>query len=213
MGRIRVLFSPPILHCQSGFSLDKSYVPFSPSGELPDGYYESDLKSDADGLPIAVEDKSQFFSLAGDLNHDGVVDDDGISTFSLNYEGADGPYNYAQGDVDYNGTVDLDEFAIVGGNYGTYVHAPPTAANSLTISSAGADEKALYLTWTAPTGDSPDGYHVFRSTDGGINYSLYDTVVGESNTRTKTMTKIADGASIITAWGVHGRGRQFVDDE
>ena len=97
-------------------------------GELPDGYYESDLKSDADGLPIAVEDKSQFFSLAGDLNHNGVVDDADFATFYLNKQGPNGPYNYAQGDVNYDEQVNGTDKSIIGANYGTYVHAPPSAA-------------------------------------------------------------------------------------
>ena len=164
---------------------------------LPDGYYESDLKSDADGLPIAVEDKSDFFSLAGDLNHDGVVDEYDGGTFWVNKEYSSGPYNYAQGDVNYDGQLDSADRLIIEANYGTYVHAPPTAPNSLTISSAGPDDNTLYLTWTAPTGDSPDGYHIFRSTDGGINYSLYDTVVGGSNTTYEDNNKgsgLPDGA-------------------
>src|SRR5205823_4023679 len=77
-----------------------------------------------------------------------------------------------QGDVDYDGDVDGNDVGYLSVHYGTTLPAPPTAANSLTASAATGTD-AIMLTWNPPAAPATfDGFHVYRSSDGGVLYAM-----------------------------------------
>jgi hypothetical protein len=141
--------------------------PFSP-GIVPNGNYRATLLSpgvaDAAGNALLLDSSVEFFSLAGDVNHDRYVDsaDQAILTAHLNQPGT-----FGDGDLNYSGTVDSADQAILDAYWHYYlpvqgvlnlpasggddVHTlRPTGAGLLDIFLAGDGEGNP--TWRVPAG-------------------------------------------------------------
>jgi fibronectin type 3 domain-containing protein len=155
------------------------------------------------GGPLDADYSSTFFFLRGDANHDAVIN--GADEIIMNAHRGETSVGFNDGDFNYDGIIDSADEEILSQNFGTYVHAPPSAANALDVSSAGPTEKSLYLTWAAPTGATPDGYHIYRSSDGGLTYTLHNFVLGGENT-TYEDKNLPDGAKF------YYRVRAFTDE-
>jgi hypothetical protein len=163
-------------------------------GPLGDGYFEavfSGAKS-PDESETANEFSSTFFSLGGDTNHDGSVDDADQNVFIANY-GGEGTFDFTQGDFNYDGAVDDADGDILAARYGTVLESPPNAPNTLVLNTLGP--RQITFTWQAPEGITPDGFKIFRSSDGGEtdSYTLYKTIDDGSATSWQE-TNVPDGA-------------------
>ena len=144
------------------------------------------------GEALAAEASLGFFVLAGDLNHDRLVtgDDYGVVDASLDAF-PNGGALFWEGDGNYDGTVTGDDYGEIDAHFGTQVPEPPTAANSLIVTSAiGAGR--IDLQWTAPSSGTPDGYRIFRSPN-GVTYTLWDQV-DDPNATTWFDPHLPDGA-------------------
>ena len=64
----------------------------------------NDMKPWIHGNPMAANSVFNFFSLAGDANHDRKVDITDLAIFTLNWQTS--PGLFSNGDFDQNGTVD-----------------------------------------------------------------------------------------------------------
>jgi hypothetical protein len=101
-----------------------------------DGNYTATLLAagvtDAAGNPLPADVNVNFFSLAGDANHDRAVNllDFNILASNFGQSGRD----FSQGDFNYDGSVNLIDFNILAGRFGTSV--APTIARGLFGASA-----------------------------------------------------------------------------
>jgi hypothetical protein len=90
-----------------------------PKSVLPDGNYTVDIDADditdQAGNGLATDVSEPFFVLAGDANHDAVVDttDLGILATNWNTTGK----TFSQGDFNYDGRVDVADFRILAANW------------------------------------------------------------------------------------------------
>jgi hypothetical protein len=161
---------------------------------LGDGYYEAVLRgaSSAEESEAIDDYSSTFFFLAGDTNHDGSVDDDDQDVYTTNY-GGEGPFDFTQGDFNYDGMVDDADGDILAARYGTVLEPPPDAPNTLVLNTLGP--RQITFTWQAPEGITPDGFKIFRSSDGGETdpYTLYKTINDGSATSWQE-NNVPDGA-------------------
>ena len=103
-------------------------------GVLPDGNYRATLPagsiSDLAGNPMTADYTFDFFVLAGDANHDRVVDINDLSTLASNWQSVGKVFS--QGDFNYDGTVDAKDLTILATNWQKYLPAPaPTLPVSM----------------------------------------------------------------------------------
>ncbi len=86
---------------------------------LPDGNYRATLPagsvSDASGNLLASDVSVEFFSLAGDANHDRTVDISDLGILATNWQGSS--KTFAQGDFNYDGIVDISDLGILATNW------------------------------------------------------------------------------------------------
>ena len=100
----------------------------STGGRLPDGNYRATLPAgsvnDAAGNPLATDYTFEFFVLAGDANHDRVVDVRDLGILAQHY-GQSGPtIGFEDGDFNGDGVVDVKDLGILAQQYGRSLAAP-----------------------------------------------------------------------------------------
>jgi hypothetical protein len=66
-----------------------------------------------------------FFVLAGDANHDAIVDSTDLGILSLNWQQTN--RNFGDGDFDYDGDVDVNDLNILAANWGQTPSGPTSA--------------------------------------------------------------------------------------
>jgi hypothetical protein len=163
-------------------------VSISPT--LEDGNYESNLISDGitatDGSTLSDDNHLDFFVLAADANHDRVVDGTDQSILFSNY-GATG-VGFSGGDFDYSGQVNMSDFNLLAGHYGTTLQEAPSSTWLYSIFTQ--NSSTIRLQWfglfqwiNEETGEvfgtNPDGYRLYRSTD-GVNFAQIAQTTGVS---------------------------------
>jgi hypothetical protein len=93
--------------------------PGLPNGVLPDGNYRLTLSAanvaDDAGNPLGADYTLDFFSLAGDANHDRVVDVADLGILASNWQ--ETAATFAQGDFNYDGMVDVADLGILATNW------------------------------------------------------------------------------------------------
>lgn len=102
--------------------------PGFPGGVLPDGNYRATLPdrsvTDAAGNPLAAT-TYDFFVLAGDANHDRIVNFTDLLTLARNYNKTG--MTFEQGDLNYDGLVNFADLLILARAYNQTLPAPPPA--------------------------------------------------------------------------------------
>ena len=79
---------------------------------------------------------------------------------------------FTDGDADYNGTVDFNDFSILQSNFGVSIPSLPNQPGGVVV---GASVVGSFdVGWTANT-DTRDGFKVYRSDDDGLTYTLVHT--------------------------------------
>ncbi|HMB94791.1 MAG TPA: hypothetical protein VKK61_02000, partial [Tepidisphaeraceae bacterium] len=108
------------------------------NGLLANGNYAATLSSGSVTSTVGKATTAaltvNFFSLAGDLDHDRDVDNADFATFFSNFGKPSGA-TFSQGDLDYDGDVDNADFAIFFSNFGK-VLAPPSQQTATTFATA-----------------------------------------------------------------------------
>jgi hypothetical protein len=101
-----------------------------PGGALPDGNYQLTLVGagvgDTAGNLMAADATLNFFTLAGDANHDRSVDFNDLVALAQNYNTVG--KTFAQGDFNNDGNVDFNDLVILAQRYNTTLAAPGVAA-------------------------------------------------------------------------------------
>jgi subtilisin-like proprotein convertase family protein len=106
-----------------------------PAGALPDGNYRAvihaenvhdeagvGLDGDADGIS-GGDYVLDFFFLAGDANHDRVVDTLDFNALAANFGRSNA--QYPDGDFTYDGVVDTLDFNVLAAQFGKHLDPPP----------------------------------------------------------------------------------------
>jgi hypothetical protein len=167
------------------------------AGALDRGNYEAILNGDlvtASGEPMAADDVSSFFFQPGDANHDRVVNIDDYSAIDNNASGAGGSLTgYSNGDFNYADNVNIDDYSIIDQWMGTALQPPPTAPNTL---NASGGPNLIDLQWTVPDGETPDGFGVWRSTDGGATFTFLQ-FVADGTARSWRDSGLLDGTKYV----------------
>ena len=107
-------------------------------GALVNGNYTATLPagsvSSAPGLANAAGFNLNFFSLAGDTNHDGIINTVDFTTLAANFNKTG--MTFSQGDFNYDGVVNALDFAILASQYGSSLSSPaaPALASATTFS-------------------------------------------------------------------------------
>jgi hypothetical protein len=87
-------------------------IGYADNGELPLGAYVVFYGHNVDNTTVLVR-----YTIVGDFNLDGVVDDADVTVLSVTYApGVPNPY-WSLGDADYNGFVDEADSTIIGAFY------------------------------------------------------------------------------------------------
>jgi hypothetical protein len=84
-------------------------------GVLADGNYRATLIGTGLAGSTAVNVSFTFFALAGDANHDGIVDSTDLGIVSMNWNTTG--KTYSQGDFNYDGRVDVADMKIFSANW------------------------------------------------------------------------------------------------
>ena len=98
-------------------------VGYANNGSLPLGAY-----STFRGQPLDDTSVVMTFTVTGDANLDGKVDDDDVTIVGATYAPGVAQPHWALGDFDYNGFVDDDDVTLVGALYKTdqaFSHTSP----------------------------------------------------------------------------------------
>ena len=103
---------------------------FTLAAPLADGDYRATLYrggvTDRWGNPLAADGLTDFFTLAGDANHDRAVNFADLLTLAKNYN-ATGK-TFAEGDFNYDGVVNFNDLLILAQAYNQTLPPAPTAA-------------------------------------------------------------------------------------
>jgi hypothetical protein len=100
-------------------------------GVLEDGNYRATLQAGGLAGSAAVDLSITFFALAGDANHDGVVDTTDLGLLSLNWNTAG--KTYEQGDFNDDGSVDVGDIKILSENWQKRASDLPAAPAILSL--------------------------------------------------------------------------------
>ena len=110
------------------FDLNTNTATFTLPTPLADGNYVATLLAagvtDPAGNPLASDVVVNFFSLAGDANHDGHVNLLDFNIVAGNFNQS--PRDFAHGDFNYDGVVNLLDFNILAARFNTTLTAPAT---------------------------------------------------------------------------------------
>jgi hypothetical protein len=100
-------------------------------GGLPDGNYRATLATATVADPahhaLASPYALDFFTLAGDANHDRSVDFNDLVPLAQHYNTVGG-MTFDDGDFNYDGNVDFNDLVLLAQRYNTTLAAPPVAA-------------------------------------------------------------------------------------
>jgi hypothetical protein len=95
-------------------------------GILPDGNYHGTLlasqTADSFGNALAADAPFDFFVLAGDANHDRIVDVSDLGVLATNWQTSD--KLFSEGDFNYDGVVDVSDLGILATNWQVSLPAP-----------------------------------------------------------------------------------------
>ncbi len=98
------------------------------NGALPDANYRVTVVpgySDPFGNVATTELQADFFALAGDANHDRVVDFSDLLLLAANYNQS--PRTFSQADFNYDGSVDFSDLLILASRYNQSLPTSPPA--------------------------------------------------------------------------------------
>ena len=164
----------------------------SGSGRLTDGNYELTLSSETlatdSGKHLGGDGAVEFYSLDADFNRDRSVDTIDYAIFFAN-NGTTSGATFAQGDANLDGAVDSNDYVILSSAYGRSLAAPPSIANNLKVTNQHTNSLDLY--WQQG-GDTPDGWRIYRSTD-GTNFTQTDQIAATDYNMAYTATGLEDG--------------------
>jgi hypothetical protein len=103
------------------------------AGVVPDGRYQLTLAAgavaDPAGNTLTSSSVFSFFSLAGDANHDAIVDIADLGILATNWQQS--PRDYFQGDFNYDGSVDVADLGILATNWQKSLGATGFARDSI----------------------------------------------------------------------------------
>ncbi|HMO26379.1 MAG TPA: hypothetical protein PKB10_08915, partial [Tepidisphaeraceae bacterium] len=147
---------------------------------LADGWYDA-IWSEVNS-PLTNEHKHTFRWLLGDFNNDGAVGEDDHTYFVSLLTGSGTPngVGHSAGDVNFDGATNNLDISMFVAQYGKQVPAllrGPGDITAMTLSST-----SIRVQWTAPAGATPDGYRIFRSTDGTNFTEIHEADDPLSNT-------------------------------
>jgi glucose/arabinose dehydrogenase len=130
----------------------------SASGALPDGRYHLTIASsavtDVSGNALGSGLSFDFFVLAGDANHDGVVDTLDFNALAANFGGTN--KTYSQGDFNYDGTVDTLDFNTLAAQFGKTTPPAATTAPTATTAAAAPAVFSAKPVWSQPAAERED---------------------------------------------------------
>jgi hypothetical protein len=101
-----------------------------PNNALPDGNYHAEVPAglrDLFGNAAATSTPLDFFVLAGDANHDRIVDVSDLGVLATNWQSSD--KRFSDGDFNYDGVVDVSDLGILATNW--QVSLPPVSGVAL----------------------------------------------------------------------------------
>jgi hypothetical protein len=103
-------------------------------GILPDGNYQLSINAagikDLAGNAMTADASLNFFTLAGDADHDRTVGFSDLVAVAQNYGKTSG-VSFPQGDFNYDGVVDFSDLVTVAQRYGTTLAEPAPAADAV----------------------------------------------------------------------------------
>jgi hypothetical protein len=121
-------------------------------GALPDGDYRLTLPAgavaDASGNALADPFTFDFFTLAGDANHDRTVGFADLVAVAQHYD-QPGPRTFSEGDFNYDGKVDFADLVTVAQRY-DYTLPPPSVAAPARAPSALVSPGSAFAAARAP---------------------------------------------------------------
>ena len=164
------------------------------TARIPDGNFTATLNgsliTDNSGNKLAGSDgipgdpyTDSFFLLAGDTNHEGVVDITDYNTLESNFGITTGGI-WSKGDFNYDRKVNSSDYFLQHKNYGENLSLPiPTA-----VQATGTTSSTASLSWTAITNPNVTGYDVLRN-------GTFLATVNSASTMTYTDTGLSPGTS------------------
>jgi hypothetical protein len=170
------------------------------SARIPDGNFIATLNgsliTDASGNKLAGTDGTpgdpyydNFFLLAGDANHDGIVDITDYNTLESNF-GITSGMLWHNGDFTYDRKVNSSDYFLLHKNYGENLTLPiPTG-----VTVTGTTDTTASLSWTGISNPAVTGYDVLRN-------GTFLATVNSASTTTYTDTGLSPG----TSYTLHGR--------
>jgi hypothetical protein len=115
---------------------------FSLPISMPDGNYTGTLAAtlgDAAGNAALTNIDFDFFVLAGDADHNGIVDTNDLYALASHWQMTGVPFS--QGDFNYDGTVDGADLSIIAERW-QYTLSPPAASPTLAAALVGIPRRA-----------------------------------------------------------------------
>ena len=164
------------------------------SARIPDGDYTATLNgsliTDTSGNKLGGTDGTpgdpyydNFFLLAGDTNHDGVVDITDYNTLESHFGTTTG-MTWSDGDFNYDNKVNSADYFLQHKNYGENLSLPiPTG-----VVVTGVTPNSAALSWTAITDPNVTGYDVLRN-------GTFLATVNSASTTTYTDTGLTPNTS------------------
>jgi ELWxxDGT repeat protein len=118
----------PTANLLMSYNPDTNIATFTfPAGFLADGDYRISFAdgtvTDAAENPLAAGFSFDFFSYAGDANHDRTVDFGDLVALAQNYNSAG--KTFPQGDFNFDGKVDFNDLVLLAQRYNTTLPDPP----------------------------------------------------------------------------------------
>jgi hypothetical protein len=136
------------------------------AGALADGNYRATLNAsmvaDNSQNHLASNFVLDFFSLAGDANHDRTVNALDFNSLATHY-GSAGPVSFSDADLNYDGSVNTADFDILAMQFGQSLAAPspaPAAAEAVAMAPFSSP-----FCWSAVPQPKDDGFDLLHDDD------------------------------------------------
>ena len=137
---------PPITPTSYGYNSSNDTVIWTLPTGVADGTYTATLT----GTLLSQAVNMNFFILAGDANHDGVVDANDFAILAANY-GQSGSVDWNNGDFNYDRTVNALDFNALANNFGINLFATSgDTAQSLPQSQSASGSQSQAVESTTP---------------------------------------------------------------